>query len=298
MRVVGFPEYEAQSRALANALDVRCDIVDIHRFPDGESRLRLPPDLGGEILLCRSLDGPNDKLVELLLAAGGARSLGVTRLTLVAPYLCYMRQDKAFVAGEVISQQIVGRFLAGLFDGVVTVDPHLHRVSSLGDAVPASRAVAVSAAPAMGAYLAARGARPLLLGPDQESEQWVRTVANHAGLEYVVARKIRRGDRNVEVTLPERDFTGADVLIVDDVGSTGRTLAGAARALSEAGAVRIGALVTHALFLGDALDVMRASGITQIWSSDSVAHPSNAFPLAGTLANALANGERDTPQSS
>lgn len=287
MRVLGFPDYEPQSRALADSLGVPCDFVDIHSFPDGESRLRLPPDLSGEIVFCRSLDRPNDKLVELLLAAVGARSLGAACVTLVAPYLCYMRQDKAFIPGEVISQQVVGRFLADHFDGIVTVDPHLHRVSSLADVIPSTRSITRSAAPAMGAYLAARNARPLILGPDQESEQWIRTVARQAGLEYAVARKVRRGDRDVKITLPERDFTGAEVVLVDDVASTGRTLVKAAHALVEAGAVQVDALVTHALFIGDALREMRAAGIREIWSSDSVTHPTNAFALADTLAGAL-----------
>jgi ribose-phosphate pyrophosphokinase len=80
-----------------------------------------------------------------------------------------MRQAEAFRTGEAISQRIVGNFLAGLFDTLVTVDPHLHRVHSLAEAVPVRRAVAASAAPAMGAFLATRTGHPLLVGPDAES---------------------------------------------------------------------------------------------------------------------------------
>ncbi|MCZ4328253.1 ribose-phosphate pyrophosphokinase-like domain-containing protein, partial [Brachybacterium paraconglomeratum] len=86
--------------------------------------------------LYRSLDQPNEKLVELLLAARTARTLGAPHLTLVAPYLPYMRQDIAFSPGEAVSQRIVGPFLASLVDAVITVDPHLHRVASLRDVVP------------------------------------------------------------------------------------------------------------------------------------------------------------------
>jgi ribose-phosphate pyrophosphokinase len=287
MLVLGFPEYETQARALAAALQAPCTAVEVHRFPDGESRVRLPTGLPEHTVLYRSLDHPNEKLVELMLAARCARELGARRVTLVAPYLCYMRQDVAFRPGEAVSQRIVGQLLADISDSVITADPHLHRVSSLEEAIPAGRAIAVSAAPVMGSFLAARSSRALLVGPDRESEQWVGTVAGAAGLPYVVADKTRRGDRDVNIHLPDRDYAGLETVLVDDLASTGRTLAGAARALREAGAARVDVLVSHALFVGDALEILLQSGVSEVWSSDSVSHPSNAFSLAPQLAAAI-----------
>ncbi len=287
MLVLGFPDYDRPARALAKALRSAYETVDLHRFPDGESRVRLPARLPEHVVLCRSLDRPNEKLTELMLAATAARSLGASRLTLVAPYLCYMRQDAAFQPGEAVSQHIIGQFLAGLFDTLVTVDPHLHRTRTLIEAVPVSRAVALSAAPAMGAFLAERAARSLLVGPDRESEQWVESAAKTAALDYIVASKTRRGDRSVAIHLPEHQYAGVEVVLVDDVVSTGHTLAATARALRGAGARRIDALVTHALFVGDALDGLHSAGVTEVWSSDSVTHPSNVFHLAPVLAAAL-----------
>jgi ribose-phosphate pyrophosphokinase len=284
MLVLGFADYARQAHALAEALGVSFAEVQVHHFPDGESRIRVPPELPSDVVICRSLNRPNDKLVDLMLTARCARDNGASRLTLVTPYLCYMRQDIAFQPGEAISQRIVGHFLAGLFDAVVTVDPHLHRVHSLAEVVPANRADALSAAPAMGEFLKGRPNRPLLVGPDEESEQWVRSVAAIAGLDFVVARKVRLGDRSVTVELPARDYTGVDTVLVDDMASTGRTLAVTAGNLLELGASRVDVLVTHALFVGNSLSELRAAGVSQIWSSDSVAHETNAFFLASLLA--------------
>jgi ribose-phosphate pyrophosphokinase len=118
------------------------------------------------VIFCCSLDRPNDKLIELELAAATALQLGAELLTLVAPYLCYMRQDTAFHPGEAVSQHIVGELLARRFDTVITVDPHLHRTSVLQQAVPVRRAMALSAASAMADRLASRSDSPLLIGPE------------------------------------------------------------------------------------------------------------------------------------
>lgn len=286
MFLLTFPDSEPLAGRLAEELRLPAATVDVHRFPDGESRVRLPSSLPDRVLICRTLCDPNARLVELMLAARCARDGGARHLTLIAPYLCYMRQDRAFVPGEAVSQRIVGDFLAGYFDALITADPHLHRVHSLGEAVPAGEATAVSAAPAVGEFLASRVHRVILLGPDAESRQWVSVAGERAGFPYDVATKTRHGDRDVSVHVPDRDWQGSHVVLVDDVAASGGTLATAARALKARGADRVDVVVTHALFAGDAIDVMRDAGIGDIWSSDSIPHESNAFSLAPALAGA------------
>jgi ribose-phosphate pyrophosphokinase len=275
----------AQSLAAAAALDLAA--IARHRFPDGEIKLTLPARLPERTVLLRTLDHPNEKLVELLLAAETARALGARHVTLVAPYLAYMRQDMAFAPGEAVSQRVVGRFLAGLFDAVITVDPHLHRTEHLAQALPARCAIALSAAPLIGRFIAQQGLRPLLVGPDDESDQWVAQAAAAGGFEYAVCRKTRHGDRQVDIDLPAMDWRGRHIVLVDDVASTGRTLARAAQVARAAGAARVDVAVTHPLFVGDALEALAAAGVRNIWSTDSIAHPSNRIALAPTIAAAL-----------
>lgn len=285
--LLGFHDYEAQGHRLAAALGLPFAPVGIHRFPDGESKVTLPAELPERIIVCRSLDQPNDKLVELMLLAHTARALGARRLILVAPYLCYMRQDIAFHPGEAVSQKIVGAFLADLFDAVITVDPHLHRIKRLEQAIPRGQAVALTAAPAMIEFLTQQIQNPMLIGPDAESEQWVRAMAEPAGLDYAVASKERLGDRSVRIKLPEVDYQGRTIVLVDDMASTGRTLIAVAGQLKFRGAAAIHCLVTHALFTEDATRQLHEAGIERIWSADSISHPSNVIHLAPLLADAV-----------
>jgi len=287
MIVLSFDDYEVQSCKLAEALDSPCQIIHRHRFPDGENKLTLPARLPEHVIFCRSLDHPNEKLLELLLAAKTARELGAKKLTLVAPYLCYMRQDKAFHPGEAISQPIVGNFLADLFDNVITVDPHLHRIQYLEQAVPASHTVTLSATSLMAVFLQESFKDPVILAPDSEAEQWVSAVANPNQWEYGVCKKIRTGDRDVEITLPEIDLQGRAVVLVDDVASSGQTLAVAIKKCLLRDAKHVDVLVTHALFASDAKQRLVQAGVRNIWSTDSVSHESNIISLSGLLKVAV-----------
>ena len=284
---------DERDAALRLAAAVSCDAacIERHRFPDGELKLRLPPRLPARTTLYRSLDQPNEKLVELLIASQTARQLGATHLDLVAPYLAYMRQDMEFSPGEAVSQRIVGQFLARLFDAIVTVDPHLHRIDRLEQAAPVAHATVLVGALPLSDHIVRQRQRPLLVGPDSESAQWVAAAAARHGLDYVVCTKVRSGDRDVAVDLPATQVAGRATVILDDMASTGHTLAAAARLLRAAGAASIDAAVTHALFTPAATAMLNAEGVGEIWSTDCIAHPSNAVSMAPLLAQAL----RDIP---
>lgn len=287
MLILGFHDYRQPAQALADTLQVEYRDVLIHSFPDGESKITLPPQLPEVVAFVRSLDNPNPKVLELLIAAQAARDNGARKVLLVAPYLCYMRQDIAFNPGEAVSQKIVGALLADHFDGVITVDPHLHRIRELREAIPKGEAVALSAAPLMGDTLLKYPDRPLLVGPDEESEQWVKRVAAPAGLEYVIAQKIRHGDRHVEINLPAFEYAGRHALLVDDVISSGHTLKQCAEQLLARGCKRVSAMCTHPLLAPGAAEALAEAGITDLISTDAIAHASNRIPLAPLLAGAI-----------
>ena len=287
MQILGFPESLASARRLADALGGDCGAIDLHRFPDGERLVALPPRLADTVILFRGLEDANARLVELLLACDGARANGAGRIILVAPYLCYMRQDKAFHPGQAVSQRIIGEHLSRWVDDLVTVDPHLHRIARLAEALPHCNAVATSAAPLLGEFLRSQGDDAVLVGPDEESRQWVEQVADASGLPFVIATKERLGDREVRIVLPPHPYRGRDAILVDDVISSGRTMAETARPLRAAGACDVSALCTHALFAPGALDALAAAGIGEVWTSNAIPHPSNRIDLTPVLAAAV-----------
>lgn len=282
-----FDDEAGIARRAADALALSLAVIQRHRFPDGELRLRLPAELPARVVIWRGLHQPNEKLVELLLAARTARTLGAQHLTLVTPYLAYMRQDMAFNPGEAISQRIVGGFLADLFDAVVTVDPHLHRVARLEEAIPVRDAIVLSGAPLLADLIAGQRQDVLLIGPDEESLQWVAQAALRHGWAHGVCRKTRHGDRHVEIVLPDLPVAGRAVVLMDDVASSGHTAAQAAQGLLHAGAASVDVAVTHALFAPGAVELLREAGVGAVWSTDAIAHPSNAVSIVPAVARAL-----------
>jgi ribose-phosphate pyrophosphokinase len=287
--VQSLPASAPEGIRLAARLKLPSHQIAVHSFPDGEIRLTVGPAATTTILYA-SLDRPNEKLIALLFAAEALRRAGAKRLILLAPYLCYMRQDTAFNDGEAISQKIIGSLLAGCFDRVITVDAHLHRTSDIRTVFRGIEADNLSAMPAIAAALSKQGLDPatVLVGPDAESHSWVADLARRLGLTSSVAQKSRRDDRSVEMRFPEpARITGRPVLIVDDIVSSGGTMIACAKVLAAAGATSIDAVITHALFSEDVGREMISSGIRSIRSTHSVPHYTNAIALDDLLVDAL-----------
>lgn len=287
--IQSLPPSSRDAARLAARLGIPFHEIAIHRFPDGEIRVTATPASPVTIIYA-SLDRPNEKLIALAFAAEALRRGGAKRLVLLAPYLCYMRQDNAFHEGEAISQTVIGALLAGCFDRVVTTDAHLHRTPDIKTVFTGIDSDNLSAMPAIAVALRRTGLDPatIVVGPDVESEPWVSDLASRLGLPYTVAQKTRRGDRSVEIGFPDpARIGGRPALIVDDMVSSGGTMIACARALTSAGATLIDAVVTHALFSEELRRDMIQSGIRSIRSTHNVPHSTNAIILDNLFIDAL-----------
>jgi len=277
----GFTDSLAMGRKLARALGLPVAPIQVHQFPDGETLVRVAPLVNTQAILIRTLSDPNTKLIETLLAADALRRAGARRLILVAPYLPYMRQDAVFSPGEPLSQKVIADCLGRAFDHIVTIEPHLHRVHQLSDVFPCDT-TALSAAPALARWIQRTGSRSLVVGPDEESEPWVRAIAETAQFPWIVGRKERLGDHRVSIRFPTLPSCSRAV-IVDDIASSGATLSVAARALHREGISKVDAAVVHAIFAPRALARIRAGGIRTQVSCDTIAHSTNAVSILPLL---------------
>lgn len=283
--VIAMPGNEKLADELATHLSMERLAATVRRFPDGETYVRLDQASGpwSACIVC-TLDRPDEKLVALMLLACAARDAGASKVALVAPYLAYMRQDRQFHPGETISALHVARWISTHVDWLLTVDPHLHRISALSRVYGIPTRV-VHAAPSMVAWISTNVRQPLLIGPDQESAQWVSEVARLAQAPFIVLSKVRSGDREVEVSVPEierwREHTP---VLVDDIVSTARTMIETIGHLRRAGLVAPVCVVVHPIFAQSAYADLQAAGAAQIVSCDSIVHASNRISLLPAIA--------------
>lgn len=262
--------------------------IERRQFPDGESYVRLlTPPGGRDVVLFCSLDGPDAKTLPLLFAADAAARQGARSVGLAAPYLAYMRQDKAFNPGEAVTSQTYSNLLSAHFDWLVTLDPHLHRYPSL-DSLYSIPAIAASAVAPVAEWIRANVELPFLIGPDIESEQWVEAIARVAEAPFTVFHKTRRGDRDVRIEGTRAPIpANATPVIVDDIVSSARTMIEAVRLLKGSNVPPPVCIAVHALFAGDAFRKLLEAGPAAVLSTNSVAHPSNAIDVSAVIAEAI-----------
>lgn len=273
--------------SLCNKLPALAGRTLAREFPDGESYLRVEtPVTKRHCIILANLSHPNRKFLPLIFLAATLRELGASSVGLLAPYLSYMRQDRRFVEGEAITSRIFARQLSRQVDWLVTVDPHLHRYHSLDEIYEIPSRV-VQGAPLLAQWLKGQE-RIFLVGPDAESEQWVSQIASYSGHPFIVGEKIRYGDRDVVVTLPDLTrFQGATAMIIDDVISSGQTILKCVDALTEQGITSISCAAVHGIFAEGIDQDLLQRGLTQLITTNSIPHSSNQVDIADLLQSPL-----------
>ena len=282
--IVPMPGNELLAALLAQHLNSDVCELETRAFPDDETYIRLQRDpRGRSVIVVCTMDRPDSKFLPLIFAADNAKDLGATKVSLIAPYLCYMRQDKRFHDGEAITSKSFARQLSSAFDALVTVDPHLHRHRNLAElySIPT---VVVHSAPLIAEWITRNEKQPVIIGPDAESEQWVSEVATLARAPYRVLNKERLGDADVKITIPDlHGVKDRTAILVDDIVSSGRTMIDAARQLRSEGFSAPVCIAVHGLFSRRTEDAFREVS-SRLVTTNSIPHPTNEIDLSALLA--------------
>lgn len=286
--LLALPGYEPLAASIAQKTAFPLGQLEMRRFPDGETYLRILTDVSEmSIILVGSLYHPDEKIIPIYLLTATLRANGAASVTLVVPYLAYMRQDKIFMKGEGLTAAYIATLLSSFLDGLITIDPHLHRIGHLEE-VYTIPAIALQAYPLIAQWIKTNIPHPILIGPDSESEQWVCQVATAAQCPYIILQKKRKGDREVEISVPDTDkYKNHTPVLVDDIISTAHTMIETVYQLRKAGMEDPVCIGVHAIFAGTAYTDLIAAGVSKIHTCTTIPHPTNTIDISPLLSTCL-----------
>ena len=286
MIVVGCSNGIDLGKSMAKKLGVPFSPLLTQQFPDGELKLKFSVSPKGKhIVLVQTLHPPNEQMMELVFALHTAKELGALKVTLVIPYMAYLRQDKRFHPGECKSNSIAAGLLSSA-DKVITIDPHLHRIKSLRE-VFKTKSVALSANSLLAQFIKKHYHREVIIGPDAESYQWAERIAEQVKAHAVVLKKKRFGSRKVSIKIKgDVDIKGKTVVIVDDIISSGHTMMETIKECKRLGVKHVICLTVHGIFAEGALQKIRRLGAT-VHATNTVGNPVADIDVSALLADAL-----------
>jgi len=289
--LIGGSASDVLALKVARELGMPVSKLQIKKFPDGEKYVRILDDVkGNDVVVIQSMYRiPDEHLFEYFLLVKALKDLGTKRVIGVIPYFAYARQDKRFNPGEAISFQTVNRLIENVgTDELFTIDTHLHRIDDISKVfkIPAHN---LSAVPLLTQYVKQNFTlnKSLVIAPDEEAEQWAKISSEILNTEYDVLEKIRLGPDKVEIKTRLRSVRDRDIVIVDDIISTGGTMVETVKILRHYGAGKIIIMCSHPLLVGDSLARILDAGAEAVIGSDTVPSPVGFVSVAPVIAEAL-----------
>jgi ribose-phosphate pyrophosphokinase len=286
--IFAMPGNESVANKIALKIELPVGEMELRSFPDAETYVRLLSDVSKkEVIIVCTLNQPDSKLLPLYFLSKLLKDFGAEKITLVAPYLSYMRQDKRFHDGEAITSNYFASLISSFADELITIDPHLHRRNSMSEiySIPCK---VLHAAPLISNWITENIEMPLLVGPDSESEQWVKETAEKIKTPYIVLSKIRISDTEVKISVPEvEQFKQHTPVLIDDIISTARTMMVTAEHLSEAGLKPVTCIGVHGLFAGNAYNELLQAGVGKIITCNTIPHHTNKIDMSELIINSL-----------
>lgn len=286
--IFSLPNNTQLANELSNKLNIETGSADIREFPDGESYIRIESDVENKnaILIC-TLNQPDDKILSLMFMAKTIKELGAKKICLVSPYLPYMRQDKRFHPGEALTSSLFAKFISSWVDGLITIDPHLHRIKNLSEIYSIPSLSVLHATKKIAEWIHHHIDSPFLIGPDEESAQWIAEIAGYINASFVICKKTRYGDHQVDISIPDIKNMGDNPILIDDIISTGTTMLATLQQVLSRGFKNPIGIGVHALFNNEIENQLLLSGMTKIITCNTIRHPTNKIDITDVIAKGI-----------
>ena len=277
MKVLAGTASKTLGKRVATALNTDFLDSEFHRFPDGELYVRVPPFKDNTVILIQTTY-PNDKLIELFLLQDALREMKVKKIITVVPYFGYSRQDKIFTLGESMSARAMAKHISLESDYFLGIDLHAESIFSwintpnmhLHATVPVVK------------FLQERDVN-VVISPDKGGYWRAKAVAERMNTEFDYLEKVRLSGEDVKIKPKNLDVHGKVVAVVDDIISTGGTIAVAAEQLRAQGAEKIYAVCTHGLFIKNAIEKLTAS-VDEFAATDTIESRNSKITVSEVIA--------------
>jgi len=266
--------------------------VEVKSFPDGETYIRIISDVKDKtVIYINSLQpSPNDKIIETLYTLETLRDLGASKILAVIPYMAYARQDERFNPGEAVSISILSKLFRALdIDAIYTIDMHLHRITDPTKLFGA-RFYNLTGVRELAKYIKKNYSveNTVVIGPDEEAEQWAKIMAEElGGIEYTVLEKKRISAEEVVIETRDVNVKDKNIIIVDDIISTGGTMVEAIKAIKRLGAKEIIITCVHPLLVGKAYHRLLKLEPKDLIGTDTVLSPISKVSVAPAIVEEI-----------
>ncbi|KYK26796.1 hypothetical protein AYK20_08650 [Thermoplasmatales archaeon SG8-52-1] len=265
MYIVGGTASKSVAEDLSKQLDAKLANTISKRFPDDEFYVRILDDISGEHVIIVQTTYPDNNTVELFLLQNAVEESGAKEISVVIPYFGYARQDSKFQEGEPISAKALANLISLNADQVITVDPHKEHILDFFS----TSAFSCSAVPELAKYLKEKEIN-MVLAPDKGALERAKQASEIIDCDFDYMEKTRIDGETIEIKPKKLDANNKNVAIIDDIISTGGTMAKSINQLKKHGAKNVFVACTHGLFAGDAVKKLVNSGCNEIISTDTI----------------------------
>jgi ribose-phosphate pyrophosphokinase len=259
--------------------------IETRRFPDGERYIRIKGEVPSEVVVIQSTGYPQDEnLMELFLLLKNLKSLGVERIRVVIPYFGYGRQERRFKSGEAVSAVIIAELLeaAGASE-IYSVNFHENNIKGFFS-IPVHE---ISAMPLIANYIHDQIDDPMILGPDKGALGFAEEISGILKCECDHLEKTRISPEKVETKPKNLDVADRNVVIVDDIISTGGTIVSASKILKDLGANKVVVGCVHPVLVEDALLKIFAAGVNDVFATDTLSSDVSTISVAPLISGYL-----------